>query len=168
VIGTHRRRKSASRLYILDTLRLPSSTTSPTHVLSTASVSTPSFTQWHHRLGHLCGSRLSTLIKSGCLCHTSVESSLHCKGCKLGKQIQLPYFSSDSHSANPLILFTVMFGVLLLLFQKVAINIMLFSLMIILVILGFILRNTTPLCHGLSRPIYHCCLHCCLYILLKD
>jgi hypothetical protein len=101
MIGTRRRRKSASHLYILDTLRLPSSTTSPTHVLSPASVSTPSFAQWHHRLGHLCGSRLSTLIKSGCLGHTSVESSFHCKGCKHGKQIQLPYFSSDSHSAKP-------------------------------------------------------------------
>jgi hypothetical protein len=44
---------------------------------------------------------LSTLIKSGCLGHTSVESNFHCKGCKLGKQIQLPYFSSDSYSAKP-------------------------------------------------------------------
>jgi hypothetical protein len=61
-----------------------------THVLSAASVHVASFAQWHHRLGHLCGSRLSTLIKSGCLGHTSSESSFHCKGCHLGKQIQLP------------------------------------------------------------------------------
>jgi hypothetical protein len=101
VIGTGRHRKSAPRLYILDTLHLPSSTTSPAPVLSTASVFTPSFAQWHHRLGHLCGSRLSTLIKSGCLGHTSVKSSFPCKGCKLGKQIKLPYFSSDSHSTEP-------------------------------------------------------------------
>jgi hypothetical protein len=89
-------RKSAPRLYILDTLRLPSSTTSLPHVFSAAS-----FAQWHHCLGHLCGSRLSALIKLGCLGHTSIESSFHCKGCKLGKQIQLPYFSSDSYSAKP-------------------------------------------------------------------
>jgi hypothetical protein len=138
VIGTGRRRKSAPRLYLLDTLCLPSSATSLPHLLSVASVSAISFAQWHHRLGHLCGSCLSTLIKSGCFGHTSVESSFHCKGCKLGKQIQLPYFSSDSYSAKPFDLFTPMFGALLRLFQKVVINIMLFSLMIILVILGFI------------------------------
>jgi hypothetical protein len=100
VIGTGRRRKSSPRIYILDTLRLPSYHTSPPHVLA-ASGSTTTFAQWHHRLGHLCGSRLSTLIKSGCLGPTHAESSFHCKGCHLGKQIQLPYFTSDSHSAKP-------------------------------------------------------------------
>jgi len=101
VIGTGRRRRAAPRLYILDTLRLPSSTASPARVLSAASAFAASFAQWHHRLGHLCGSRLSTLVKSGCLGPTSVESGLHCKGCHLGKQIQLPYFTSDSHSVRP-------------------------------------------------------------------
>jgi len=101
VIGTGRRRKGAPSLYVLDTLRLPSSNVSSAHVSSAASASTSSFAQWHHRLGHLCGSRLSNLIESGCLGHTSVQSSFHCKGCKLGKQIQLPYSSSVSHSARP-------------------------------------------------------------------
>jgi hypothetical protein len=100
VIGIGRRRKSSPRLYILDTLRLPSYHTSPAHVL-VASGPTTSFAQWHHRLGYLCGSRLSTLIKSGCLGPTHVESSFHCKGCHLGKQIQLSYFTSDSHYARP-------------------------------------------------------------------
>jgi hypothetical protein len=72
VIGTGRRRESAHRLYILDTLCLPLSTTSPTHMLSVALVFAPSFAQWHHRLGHLCGSHISTLIKLGCLGHTSL------------------------------------------------------------------------------------------------
>ena len=101
VIGTGRRRRGAPSLYLLDTLHLPSSTVAPPPVSFAASVSTASFAQWHHRLGHLCGSRLSTLVKSGCLGHTSVESSFHCKGCKLGKQIQLPYPSSVSHSSRP-------------------------------------------------------------------
>jgi hypothetical protein len=122
VIGTSCRRKSDPRLYILDTLCLPSSTTSSAQVLFAASVFTPSFAQWHHHLGHLCGSRPSTLIKSGCLGHTSVEPSFHCKGCKLGKQIQLPYFSSDSHSTKPFDLIHSNVWGLLLLFQKVVIN----------------------------------------------
>jgi hypothetical protein len=100
VIGTSCHRKSSPCLYILDTLHLPSYHTSTPHVLA-ASGPTISFDQWHHRLGHVCGSRMSTLIKSGCLGPTHVESSFHCKGCHLGIQIQLPYFTSDSHSAKP-------------------------------------------------------------------
>jgi hypothetical protein len=98
MIGTGHRHKGSSCLYVLDTLRLPQS--SP-RVSSAASSSTSSFAKWHHRLGHLCGSRLSTLINKGCIGHTSLQSSFHCKGCKLGKQIQLPYSSSVSHSARP-------------------------------------------------------------------
>jgi hypothetical protein len=102
VIGTCRRRSTAHRLYILDSLHLPSSTSSSlARVLSVVSIHAASFAQWHHHLGHLCGSRLSTLIKSGCLGRTSSESSFHCKGCHLGKQIQLTYFTSDSNSARP-------------------------------------------------------------------
>jgi hypothetical protein len=97
VIGTGHRRRGSPGLYILDTLRLPSSAACVSNV---ASSSMSSFAKWHHRLGHLCGSRLSTLIHQGYLGHTSVESNFHCKGCKLGKQIQLPYPSSVSHAAR--------------------------------------------------------------------
>ena len=100
VIGTSHRRKGASSLYVLDTLRLPSSITSTAHA-SSATSSFASFAKWHHHLGHLCRSRLSSMINKVCLCHTSIESSFHCKSCKLGKQIQLPYSSSVSQSARP-------------------------------------------------------------------
>jgi transposase InsO family protein len=97
VIGTGHRRRDSSRLYTLDSLRLP-----PVYTGSVSSVvSTSSFARWHHRLGHLCGSRLSTLVHKGCLGHTNIESNFHCKGCKLGKQIQLPYLSSASYSTRP-------------------------------------------------------------------
>jgi hypothetical protein len=101
VIGTNHHRRSAPRLYILNTMRLPPPTTSSSHVLSAASITSASFAQWHHCLGHLCGSHMSTLIKSGCLGRTSSASSFHCKGCHIGKQIQLSYFTSDSYSARP-------------------------------------------------------------------
>jgi hypothetical protein len=95
VLGTGHRRRGSPGLYVLDTLRL---TQHPPRASSAAKSSTSSFAEWHHRLGHLCGSRLSTLINTGRLGHKSQES---CKGCKLGKQIQLPYSTSVSHSARP-------------------------------------------------------------------
>ena len=47
------------------------------------------------------GSRLSSLVGSGVLGSVSGDTSLHCMGCKLVKQLQLPYPSSDSRSQRP-------------------------------------------------------------------
>jgi len=74
VIETGHRRRDSSNIYILDTLRLPSSAASTAHASFATASSASSFAKWHHRLGHLCGSRLSTLISSGCLGHVSIES----------------------------------------------------------------------------------------------
>lgn len=60
-----------------------------------------SFAQWHHRLGHLCGSWLSTLVKQGVLGQVPSDADFNCKGCKLGKQIQLPYPLSTTRSSRP-------------------------------------------------------------------
>ena len=64
------RRHDSQRLWELHWLHLPSSTlasqsSSPTS--ASAASTTPTFTQWHRRLGHLPGSRLSTLVGSGAL-----------------------------------------------------------------------------------------------------
>jgi hypothetical protein len=61
-----------------------------------------SFSQWHHRLSHLCGSQLSALFYRGFLGSILGRESLdHCQGCRLGKKIPLPYHSSESVSQHP-------------------------------------------------------------------
>lgn len=55
-------------LWELDWLRLPSAaSTSLVGSVASSTSSTSSFAQWHHRLGHLCGLRLSTLVRRGLL-----------------------------------------------------------------------------------------------------
>jgi hypothetical protein len=77
---------------------VPASLASPAITISSMS----SFYQWHHRLGHICGSRLSALLRRGILGSISGQESLdHCQGCRLGKQIQLRHHSSESVSQRP-------------------------------------------------------------------
>ena len=103
LVGTGPRRHDSQRLWELDWLRLPSA--APVSLLAStsaaAAASTASFAQWHHRLGHLCGSRMSSLLRRGLLGSVSGDASLHCQGCQLGKQLQLPYPSSESVSQRP-------------------------------------------------------------------
>jgi hypothetical protein len=64
-------------LWELHWLRLPSDVTVASSSASVA-VATSSFQQWHHRLGHLCGSRLSSLVYRGVLGSVSRNASLDC------------------------------------------------------------------------------------------
>jgi histone deacetylase 1/2 len=92
------RSRDAPGLWELDWLRILSATTSPASSPAVIASATSSFQQWHHRLGHLCGSHLSSLVHRGLLGSVSGDVSLICQGCRLGKQIQLPYPTSASVS----------------------------------------------------------------------
>jgi hypothetical protein len=60
------------------------------------------FAQWHHHLGHLCGSRLSALLHQSLLGLVLGRECLdHCQGCRLEKQVPLLYPSSESVSQRP-------------------------------------------------------------------
>uniref|UniRef100_A0A0A9GEL5 Uncharacterized protein n=1 Tax=Arundo donax TaxID=35708 RepID=A0A0A9GEL5_ARUDO len=69
ILGTGRRHRDHQGLYILERLHLPTSSATVPLPSATASTATPfgSFAKWHHRLGHLCRSRLSTLANQGVL-----------------------------------------------------------------------------------------------------
>jgi hypothetical protein len=91
---------------VLDWLLLPSASTrcqssSTTDATTFAATTSVSFAQWHHRLGHLCGSRLTTLVRSGVLGKVVGDTSVPCIDCKFGKQLQFPYSSSHTMSSRP-------------------------------------------------------------------
>jgi hypothetical protein len=106
LVGSGRQLRDPPRLWELDWLHLPLASTScqstPTADATPFVVSaSTSFAQWHHRLGHICGSRLSSLVTSGVLGKVTGDTSLPCMGCSLGKQIQLPYSTSQTVSTRP-------------------------------------------------------------------
>ena len=70
-----------SGVYMLDSLRLPSSSAPVTH----CHAAVLPFYQWHYRLGHPCPSRLSFLVRSGRLGAVSPQFDVVCHGYKLGK-----------------------------------------------------------------------------------
>jgi hypothetical protein len=101
LVGAGPRRRDSSGLWELDWLRVPSAATSPASSPAVVASVTGSFQQWHHCLGHLCGSRLSSLVHCGLLGSVLGDVSLNCQGYRLGKQIQLPYPTSMSVSQCP-------------------------------------------------------------------
>ncbi|CAD6238308.1 unnamed protein product [Miscanthus lutarioriparius] len=82
LVGTGPRRHDSPHLWELGWLRLPSAASVGLVSSASPASASSSFAQWHHRLGHLCGSRLSTLVRRGVLGNVSGDVSLdQCQGC---------------------------------------------------------------------------------------
>uniref|UniRef100_A0ACD5WIJ6 Uncharacterized protein n=1 Tax=Avena sativa TaxID=4498 RepID=A0ACD5WIJ6_AVESA len=67
MVGAGPRSRDSLGLWELDWLRVPSAATSSASSSLVVAFTTSSFQQWHHRLGHLCDSRLSSLVHRGLL-----------------------------------------------------------------------------------------------------
>src|SRR3990170_7522278 len=101
LVGAGPRRRESEGLWEVHWLCVPSAATTSASSHALAASSSASFQQWHHRLGHSCGSRLSSLVRQGLLGSVSGDVSLHCDGCRLGKHTQLLYPTSESVSQRP-------------------------------------------------------------------
>ena len=101
LVGAGPRHRDSPGLWELEWLRVPSAAPAPAGSHALVASASVSFQQWHHRLGHICGSRLSSLVRRGLLGPVSGDVSLQCQGCRLGKQTQLPYPTSESVSQRP-------------------------------------------------------------------
>jgi hypothetical protein len=75
LVGAGPRRRDSSGLWELDRLHVPSAATSPASSSAVIASVTCSFQQWHHHLGYLCGSRLSSLVYHGLLGFVSGDVS---------------------------------------------------------------------------------------------
>ena len=93
MIGAGRRH---SGVHALNSLHLPSSFGAVHH----CHAAILPHHMWHHRLGHLSPSHMSSLVSHGVLGAVS-PSDVVCFGYKLGKQLQRPYPLSVSQSVAP-------------------------------------------------------------------
>ena len=78
LLGAGPRRRDSQGLWELDWLHVPSAATTIASPSASVASATGSFQQWHHRLGHLCGSRLSSLVHRGLLGSVSRDITLEC------------------------------------------------------------------------------------------
>ncbi|XP_073359353.1 uncharacterized protein [Aegilops tauschii subsp. strangulata] len=67
LVGAGPRRRDSQGLWELDWLHVPSAAITIASPSAAVASVTGSFKQWHHRLGHLCGSRLSSSVRRGLL-----------------------------------------------------------------------------------------------------
>ena len=83
------------RMFPMDNLHLPHVT--PVSIVATTTTvsSIPSFALWHTQLGHTSSSRVQHLVSKGLLDSVSTKN-FDCFSCQLGKQLALPFNTSES------------------------------------------------------------------------
>jgi hypothetical protein len=67
LVGAGPRRHDTEGLWEIDWIHVPSAATTLASSSAFVALTTSSIQQWHHRLGQLCGSRLSSLVHHGLL-----------------------------------------------------------------------------------------------------
>ena len=82
-------------MFPMDNLRLPPITPISVVVAAATVSSVPSLALWHARLGHASSSRVQHLASRGLLGSVSTEN-FDCVSCQLGKQLALPFNTSES------------------------------------------------------------------------
>ena len=85
-------------MFLVDNLHLP--LVASVSITATATISSvPSLALWHARLGHASSSRVLQLAFRGLLGSVSTEN-FDCVSCQLGKQLALPFNTSESISTD--------------------------------------------------------------------
>ena len=86
------------RMFPVDNLRLP--LVAPISVAVAAAISfIPSLALWHARLSHASSSQVQHLVSRGLLGLVSTKN-FDCVSCQLGKQLVLPFNTSESISTD--------------------------------------------------------------------
>ena len=117
-------------LYILKYLHLPLSQFPAVSLSATSEL-------WHHRLGHPLDARLRTLANTGALGKVTFSPSNNCESCHLAKQTATSFTTSNHASSECFdLIHSDIWG---LSRPYLVTHIIYLSLMIVLVILGFIL-----------------------------
>ena len=86
-------------MFLVDNLRFPPVAPVSVAVVTSAVSSIPSLALWHARLSHASSSQVQHLVSRGLLGLVSTKN-FDCVSCQLGKQLALPFNTSESMSTD--------------------------------------------------------------------
>lgn len=115
----------------------------PVKVLYSSRQQSASDDVWHQRLGHPNSQILQLLKNNKAIISNKSSYTSFCEPCQMGKSSRFSFSDSDYHALEPLERIIATYGVLLLLSQFKALNIMQCLLTITLDIVGSFLCNSS-------------------------